>query len=296
MLLVLPGGETLAFAIELNFPEKGDEGLENAVEKTEQMPENLDINADSSERSVSDDYSRVLNPARVAVYDDPLIAPRIITVEPTTTTEFIQNLAVCIDEQARRLGGGISYTVILEVTENFIHAQFREIVVSIMDGGNTIRFTDQGPGIADIQKAVRPGFTSAIEPMKHYIRGVGSGLPIVHDWVELKKGRVTIDSNIGAGAAVTISLAEEAAPQEPEAVSAEAENAVNLLNDKERVVLALFSEYPVLGITEIGTQTGLKPATVSYQLKKLEAQGLVVSNLKKKRELTALGREALQLL
>ena len=259
------------------------------------MPDTAQItDADSNaERSVSEDYSRVLNPARVAVYDDPLIAPRIITVEPTTTTEFIQNLAVCIDEQARRLGGGISYTVILEVTENFIHAQFKEIVVSIMDGGNTIRFTDQGPGIADIQKAVRPGFTSAIEPMKHYIRGVGSGLPIVHDWVELKNGHVTIDSNIGNGAAVTISLVEE----EPQpADSGAAADVVRSLNDKERLVLKQFAKADTLGVTEIGKLTGLGASSVSYQLKKLEAAGLLAANASKKRELTSSGKAALRYL
>ena len=259
------------------------------------MPDTAQItDADSNaERSVSEDYSRVLNPARVAVYDDPLIAPRIITVEPTTTTEFIQNLAVCIDEQARRLGGGISYTVILEVTENFIHAQFREIVVSILDGGNTIRFTDQGPGIADIQKAVRPGFTSAIEPMKHYIRGVGSGLPIVHDWVELKNGHVTIDSNIGNGAAVTISLVEE----EPQpADSGAAADVVRSLNDKERLVLKQFAKADTLGVTDIGKLTGLGASSVSYQLKKLEAAGLLAANASKKRELTSSGKAALRYL
>ena len=259
------------------------------------MPDTAQItDADSNaERSVSEDYSRVLNPARVAVYDDPLIAPRIITVEPTTTTEFIQNLAVCIDEQARRLGGGISYTVILEVTENFIHAKFKEIVVSIMDGGNTIRFTDQGPGIADIQKAVRPGFTSAIEPMKHYIRGVGSGLPIVHDWVELKNGHVTIDSNIGNGAAVTISLVEE----EPQpADSGAAADVVRSLNDKERLVLKQFAKADTLGVTDIGKLTGLGASSVSYQLKKLEAAGLLAANASKKRELTSSGKAALRYL
>ena len=259
------------------------------------MPENAPTTQPSpnADLSVSADYSRVLNPARVAVYDDPLIAPRIITIEPTTTNEFIQNLAVCIDEQARRMGGGISYTVILEVTENFIHAQFKEIVVSIMDGGNTIRFTDQGPGIADIQKAVRPGFTSAIEPMKHYIRGVGSGLPIVHDWVGMKNGRVTIDSNIGNGAAVTISLVDE----EPEPADAgSAAEAARALNDKERLVLKQFAKADALGVTDIGKLTGLGASSVSYQLKKLEAAGLLVANAQKKREITPTGKAALRFL
>lgn len=249
--------------------------------------------AADAESSVTEDYARVLHPARVAVYDDPLIAPRIITVEPTTTTEFIQNLAVCIDEQARRMGGGISYTVILEVTENFIHAQFREIVVSIMDNGNTIRFTDQGPGIADIQKAIRPGYTSAIEPMKHFIRGVGSGLPIVHDWVELKHGRVTIDSNIGNGAAVTISLVEE----EPEPVDVgDAARVAKELGPKEQLVLKQFRASEVLGVTEIGKLTGLGASSVSYQLKKLESAGLLVANAQKKREITPAGKAALRFL
>ncbi len=46
-----------------------------------------------------------------------------------------------------------------------------------MDKGNTIRFADQGPGIAHKDLVQEPGFSSATEPMKRYIRGVGSGLP-----------------------------------------------------------------------------------------------------------------------
>ncbi|MDO4399724.1 MAG: ATP-binding protein [Coriobacteriia bacterium] len=256
------------------------------------MPENNDIPAGGSpSSSISADYSHVLNPARVAVYDDPLIAPRIITIQPAPTTEFIQNLAVCIDEQARRLGGSISYTVILEVTENFIHAQFREVVVSILDGGNTIRFTDQGPGIADIEKAVKPGFTSAIEPMKHYIRGVGSGLPIVHDWVGMKNGHITIDSNIGNGAAVTISMIEEV--PEP-ADDDEAALALRSLGDKARVIFSQFSKADTLGVTDLGKLTGMSPSTVNYQLGKLEDAGLVAANPDKKRVLTPLGKNAIR--
>lgn len=244
---------------------------------------------------VSTDYSQVLHPARVAVYDDPLIAPRIITIQPTTTTEFIQNLAVCIDEQARRAGGSISYTVILEVTENFIHAQFREIVVSILDGGNTIRFTDQGPGIVDPQKAMQPGFTSAIEPMKRYIRGVGSGLPIVHDWMELKNGHITVENNIGSGAAVTISLVEE----EPEPTAEDTQEAAGIartLGDKECQVLRLFAHESCLGITEISRMVGLGPSSVTYQVRKLEAAGVLVANAQKKREITKLGIDVLRIL
>ena len=53
-----------------------------------------------------------------------------------------------------------------------------------MDGGNRIIISDQGPGINDKDKAFLPGFSSASKSMKKYIRGVGSGLPIVRETID----------------------------------------------------------------------------------------------------------------
>ena len=69
-----------------------------------------------------------------------------------------------------------------------IRDSFKEVVVSILDKGNTIRFADHGPGIPSKEKAQMPGFSSAVEPMKNYIRGVGSGLPIVREYLESSHG------------------------------------------------------------------------------------------------------------
>lgn len=154
------------------------------------------------------DYSFVNTTARIAVYDDLRSAPRITEIFPAETGVFIENLASGIYNQARALGGSIPYTVVREVSENFIHARFREIIVSIMDNGNTIRFADQGPGIVSKDKAQLPGFSSAIEPMKNYIRGVGSGLPIVREYLEISHGSITIEDNLNCGSVVTISLVE----------------------------------------------------------------------------------------
>ena len=112
-------------------------------------------------------------------------------------------------EQSHGAGGTIPYTVIREVSENFIHARFKEVVVSILDKGNTIRFADHGPGIPSKEKAQMPGFSSAVEPMKNYIRGVGSGLPIVREYLESSHGTITIEDNLGTGAVVTVSLVRE---------------------------------------------------------------------------------------
>ena len=54
-------------------------------------------------------------------------------------------------------GGSISVMVIREIVENFIHAHFMEPIISILDGGNTIRFADQGPGIEDKELAFEFG-------------------------------------------------------------------------------------------------------------------------------------------
>lgn len=232
------------------------------------------------------DYSHVTNSARVAIYDDMKSAPRILTIEPTTTTEFIQNLAVAVYTEAKNLGGGISYTNILEVTENFIHAQFSEMVVSILDDGNTIKFADQGPGIPDKEKVKLPGFSSATEEMKRYIRGVGSGLPLVSDYIDGHGGYITIEDNVRAGAVVTISL------NKPEEEAATFDEADLSLDEREKQVLVLIGENRELGITEINKLTQIPNGSISYMLDKMEKLGLVRKNANKKRALTDKGKAA----
>lgn len=155
------------------------------------------------------DFTHVDSVARIALYDNLLSAPRVTEIQPAPTGEFIESLATNVYQQSQAAGGTIPYTVIREVSENFIHARFQEATVSILDHGCTIRFADQGPGIACKDRAQLPGFTSAIEPMKSYIRGVGSGLPIVRDYLEFSHGTISIEDNMGQGAVVTISLKGE---------------------------------------------------------------------------------------
>lgn len=160
------------------------------------------------------DYSFVETVGNIAIYDDLMSGPRVVKVQPADTATYIESLASSIYEYAREAGGSIPYTVIREVSENFIHAQFKEVLVSIRDRGNTISFADHGPGIPSKEKAQMPGFSSAVEPMRSYIRGVGSGLPIVREYLESSRGTITIEDNLGTGAVVTISLAQTAEDEE----------------------------------------------------------------------------------
>ncbi len=256
------------------------------------------------------DFSIVTSPARVALYDDMKSAPRITEVAPAETGQYIESLTNVIYEQAKLAGGTIPYTVIREVTENFIHAYFREVIVSILDDGDTIRFADQGPGIAEAEKAQKPGFTSAIEPMKRYIRGVGSGLPIVKDYLDSSDGTITIENNIGDGAVVTISKVRAQEKRADESMPAaesihekyreyeqtQASMAIAPLSARERTLLSLLYTDGPLGVTALAQLNEIPASSTHVLLKKLEEAGLVEVVASKKRSLTPLGHAAAEVL
>lgn len=260
---------------------------------------------DEKYRGKSFDYSYVDSPARIAFYDDLKSAPRITKIGPAKTPDFIEQLATTIYEQSHLGGGKIPYTLIREVSENFIHAQFSEIVVSILDNGNTIRFADQGPGILEKEKAQKPGFSSAIEPMKEYIRGVGSGLPIVKDYLDEKEGYITIEDNLSTGAVVTISLNKPTETtqekKEPKTIKqANREESSKPLRKlvpipvlpvrSQRFIELLSTEGP-LGITELSRLAECPMSSTHNALIKLEQAGIVAKTAGKKRQLTELGEQ-----
>lgn len=168
--------------------------VENGPERAPQAPEGA---------------MEVRSPARVAVYDDAAAAPRVVVVEPSDVRTYLEEVTATVNRLAREQGGSIPFTVIRECVENLIHAYFTAPTVSILDGGDTIRFSDQGPGIADKRLALEYGTSSATEEMKRYIRGVGSGLPYASQYMEDKGGSLTIEDNIQGGCVVTISLVSE---------------------------------------------------------------------------------------
>ena len=173
------------------------------------------------------------------------------------------------------------------MAENFIHARFNEIVVSVFDGGNTIRFCDQGPGISNKDQAIKPGFTSAIEPMKDYIRGVGSGLPLVKEYLEVSQGTITIEDNMGNGTVVTISLNQS----KPEA---NIPVMVPPLTQREHDALLFFKSEGAVGNKELMEYLSIAGSSAQVVLRHLEEYGLIEKSYKKKRILTDLGAAVAQ--
>lgn len=239
--------------------------------------------------------------ARVAVYDDPAAAPRVIDIDPAPVPEFIEELASRTYDLAKSQGGAVPYTVIREVAENFIHAGFAEPVISVLDGGQTIRFADQGPGIADKKRAVLPGFTTATSEMKNHIRGVGSGLPIVHDFLTLSGGRLTIEDNLGCGSVITLltTAQPQATPStvafplgtpapafdyEPPAPLFADDHApyrptmAARLSTRQKQVLALVLESGSAGPSLVARELNIGISTAYRDLASLEEQGLIVAD------------------
>ncbi len=144
---------------------------------------------------------------RIAVYDSMSAAPRIEEVFGDSPLELIERLSARTYQVARDAGGAIPYTVIRELTENLVHAGFSGVTVSVMENGAMVRFADSGPGIGDVDRALRPGFSTATLQMRTYIRGVGSGLPIVAECMSFAGGGLEIDRNLGGGAVVTAYIA-----------------------------------------------------------------------------------------
>lgn len=173
-------------------------------------PTEIGTGADKVENSTSPELGEVVtNPTRIAIFDDPAAAPRVVVIQPSDVRSYLEEITATVTRLAKEQGGKISFTVIREVVENLVHAYFKEPTVSILDGGNTIRFSDQGPGIREKDRALEYGTSSATKEMKKYIRGVGSGLPYAQQYMEDHGGTLTIEDNINCGTIVTISMPNE---------------------------------------------------------------------------------------
>lgn len=241
--------------------------------------------------SVGDPHIRAR--ARIAIYDAPAAAPRVEEVHPAPVGEYIEALASRVYELSRAAGGSVPYTVVREVAENLIHAEFAEPVVSILDNGATLRFADQGPGMPDKEHVLRPGFTTANGDMKRYIRGVGSGFPIVRDYLSHSGGSLKIEDNLGSGSVVTIhshvvgSDAEKPSPRPTHAPSpADMEPQLTLeavpayrprLTNRQKQVLALVLESGAAGPSLVAKELGVGISTAYRDLASLEELELIVA-------------------
>jgi len=225
---------------------------------------------------------------RIAVYDTLTSPPRVVAIEERDLPALIASLAEKTYHYCREQGGQVPYSVIQELIENLLHAYFRDVVITILDNGQTIRISDHGPGLEDKERAFQPGFTTATAYQRQLIRGVGSGLPLAQESLQFLRGVLTVEDNLGGGAVFTIRMptAAEAPPAAPGGPHVK-------LTTRQIKVLVLLMELGSAGPTAIARELGFSPATVFRELVVLQDMGLIHSLGDGKR---ALREEGLRLL
>lgn len=240
-----------------------------------------------------------LNPALIAVYDNLTSSPRVERIARDTPRDLIEELATRTYQVSHEVGGCVPYMVIREIVENFIHAGFDEVVVSVLDGGNTLRFADQGPGIRDKERAFLPGFTTATDTMKQVIKGVGSGLPVARECLTFSEGTIEVDDNLGAGTVVTLRVAQErevvTTPGRPLRIQTTT-TALPDLSVRHKKVLSLVMEVGALGPSVVARELGVGLSTAYRDLEHLADLGLVEADMTGKRVLTEEGIQCLDAL
>ena len=231
--------------------------------------------------------------ARVAIYDSLTSSPRVEDVAGADARAFVEALSSRTYQLSHECGGSLPYMVIREVVENLIHAHFAEVVVTILDGGNTIRFADQGPGIPDKERVFMPGFSTATQEMKSVIKGVGSGLPVAKECLTFSRGMITVEDNLGQGCVVTIHLDPEPEVIEPGGPSLSGEASALRLSLRQKQVLSLVLELGSVGPSVVSKELGVGLSTAYRDLASLEECGLIVSDENGKRVLAPLGVSSL---
>ena len=185
--------------------------------------------------------------------------------------QLIEHLTTRSYDLAREQGGVMPALVFRELIENLVHAGFSGVVITILDQGNTLRVSDQGPGIPDKEAALLPGFTSADPSAKLFIRGVGSGFAVARETLAGLGGTLTIEDNLGRGTVVTARV-----PPPVETLLAPTPAPEYNLPERQLKVLLLTVELAPVGPTRIAQELGVSTSTAYRDLVSLEEAGFVV--------------------
>jgi len=83
-----------------------------------------------------------------------------------------------------------------------IHAGGGEIFVEILQDTVKMKLVDKGKGIADVELAMRVGYTTATEEVRNLGFGAGMGLPNMKKYTD----RFEIESALGKGTTVSMEV------------------------------------------------------------------------------------------
>lgn len=238
---------------------------------------------------------------RVAVYPQSG-EPEVSEVSAASPRAASRKFSKIVTEKVKASGGRVPEEALQELIENLIHAEYRGVVISVLEEGNVVRISDKGPGIEQKERAFEFGFSGASPESLQEIRGVGAGLGIAREATEKAGGTLTIEDNIGCGIVATISMLET--PQTPSApglvdkpaLQRRYPDAVPRMNISERQqkVLITVLECGEVGPSTVAEKLEISVSTAYRDLSVLEEHGLVVVAESGKRMVTPLGRDLVE--
>jgi len=223
--------------------------------------------------------------ATIVIYHAHDYQPESIAISYTgDIAAFIDSMASGIHEQLLSFGTDLPVEILTEATGNLIHAGFKDATITICDEGRTVILSDHGPGIDDKNVAKRPGFSSATQYHRKYIRGVGSGFNILRTYLGENNGTLAIEDNIGGGTVLTIKLPATCDKRQERHSSLESDlkndasqtyDPAPYLTERQREVLVVAADLEEVGPSTISELLGIALSTAYRDLIFLEKYGLI---------------------
>jgi hypothetical protein len=268
----------------------------------------------------------------LALYGAADGVPQVVALAAEDCLSLIDRLCRRVYQASQDRGGVLPLLALREIIENLLHASFRDVVVSVLPDGSVV-VSDRGPGIPDKTSALRPGFTTASPDLRRYIRGVGSGLAVARESLEVIGGSLRLEDNLGGGTVVSLlvpRLASTAAPSPspgppaslsptPEgtpsrqgeysrrqrrpapglgtrpgrAVSGAVRDSEPSLTLRQEQLLRFVAARAEAGPSAVAVETGLSVASAYRELVALERAGLLQTSPGGKRRLSPRGEQLL---
>jgi DNA-binding CsgD family transcriptional regulator len=220
----------------------------------------------------------VCTAVRLVSWPSPTEEPRTVDIPLAPVNSFVERATQAVADAIERAGGRLPLGALRELIANLFHAHFRDVSIVVSAGGNEVLIADRGPGLADKEKALQPGYTTATDSLRRHIRGAGLGLPRAQRIAMAGGAQLVLDDNIGGGTVVRLVGSQVSPPP----LAAE----VAVLSEREKRVLLLLAEEGPGGPSLVAQGLDVSLSTAHRLLQRLEKLGLVVCNPKGKRDVS----------
>ena len=227
-------------------------------------------------------HTRVAIPDEEGHYD-------ILEVTGEDFPAYADNLTALVEKALRSRDAAVPFLALREIVDNLIHALPCSVSVALDPQANNIFVSDTGPGIARLDLAFELGYSTAGQPHRSFIRGVGLGLYLAREELRSLGGELRIESDPGAGTYVHLCLSGPLPPQ-----SGDEDEGSLRLTQRQNNILFLLSEGESLGPSQVSSELNIGVSTAHRDLVKLQEFRLIYVGPTGKRFLSEVGRSYLQ--